>query len=132
MRRPRLADYPRCSTVSIFDGNRSFCVIATPTCHEAYVDELVAAGVRCSRFASDHKHHHGLMYALSIEGVTSGRASATGRERQKSLGEMKAAGRKGIDARASCRSLIGWASSASRFWSSDGDRRARTATSAPR
>jgi hypothetical protein len=78
------------STVSIFDGNRlvlRYRYADVP--QKPYVDKLTSpAGAQVLRDSpSDHKHHHGLMYALAVEGVNFWEESEanSGRQRQKSL-----------------------------------------------
>ena len=60
------------STVSIFDGNRPvlrYRYADVPK--KPYADQLFSpAGVQVLRDSpNDHKHHHGLMYALAVDGV---------------------------------------------------------------
>ena len=60
------------STITIADGNRvvlRYRFADVPM--KPYADRLVSpAGVQVLRDSpSDHKHHHGLMYALAVDGV---------------------------------------------------------------
>ena len=60
------------TTVSILDGNRPVLRYRYQgVAFKPYVDQLFSpAGVQILRdSAPDHKHHHGLMYALSVDGV---------------------------------------------------------------
>ena len=60
------------TTVLIFDGNRPVLRYRYQgVAFKPYVDQLFSpAGVQILRdSAPDHKHHHGLMYALSVDGV---------------------------------------------------------------
>ncbi len=58
-----------------------------------YVDQLLSpAGVQVLRDSpSDHKHHHGLMYALEVDKVNFWEENSrnSGREKQNSLSAVK-------------------------------------------
>jgi hypothetical protein len=59
-------------TVSIFAGNRAVVRYRfSHVSHKPYVEQLSSpSGVQILRDSpSDHKHHHGLMYALAVDGV---------------------------------------------------------------
>ena len=82
------------SSVSIFDGDRPVLHYRyTDVPMKPYADRLYSpAGVQvlCDSPA-DHKHHHGLMYALSVDGVNfweENRANS-GKEIGKSLSDVK-------------------------------------------
>jgi hypothetical protein len=83
------------STVSIFDGNRlvlRYRYAGVPM--KPYADQLVSpAGVQILRDApADHLHHHGLMYAMEVDGVNFWEESTpqSGQERHRSLSESDA------------------------------------------
>jgi len=88
------------STVSIFDGDRlvlRYRYGNVPM--KPYVDQLLSpAGTQILRDSPhDHKHHHGLMYALAVDGVDFwGEVDASyGKEEHKSLRDVKHAVRDG-------------------------------------
>ena len=82
------------STMSILDGNRPilrYRYAGVPK--KPYVDQLFSpSGVQILRDSpSDHKHHHGLMFALSVDGINfwEEHFANSGREVQKSLTSIK-------------------------------------------
>jgi hypothetical protein len=82
------------STISIYDGNRlvlRYRYAKVPK--KPYVDQLLSpAGVEVLRDSPpDHKHHHGLMYALEVDKVNfwEEHFPQSGQEQQKSLSKMK-------------------------------------------
>jgi hypothetical protein len=88
------------STVSIFDGDRlvlHYRFRGVPM--KPYADQFFSpAGVQVLRDAPhDHKHHHGLMYALAIDGIDfwSEVGQGFGKELHKSLADVKATVRNG-------------------------------------
>ncbi len=89
------------ATVSIYDGKRlvlHYRYADVPK--KPYVDQLLSpAGVQVLRDSPpDHKHHHGLMYALEVDKVNfwEEHFPNSGREKQKSLMEMKSVVRHGV------------------------------------
>lgn len=88
------------SSVSIFDGNRLVLRYRyTDVPAKPYADQLFSpTGVQVLRDApSDHKHHHGLMYGLTVDNVNFWDEIGTGRGRQihKSLSDTNATVRHG-------------------------------------
>ena len=88
------------STVSIFDGDRlvlHYRYTGVPM--KPYADQLFSpAGVQVLRDSPhDHKHHHGLMYALAIDGIDfwSEVGRGFGKELHKSLADVMATVRNG-------------------------------------
>jgi len=88
------------STVSIFDGDRlvlHYRFSGVPM--KPYADQLFSpAGVQVLRDAPhDHLHHHGLMYALAVDGIDfwSEVGQGFGKELHKSLADVKATVRNG-------------------------------------
>jgi hypothetical protein len=88
------------STVSIFDGDRlvlHYRFSGVPM--KPYADQFFSpAGVQVLRDAPhDHLHHHGLMYALAIDGIDfwSEVGQGFGKELHKSLADVKATVRNG-------------------------------------
>jgi len=84
------------STVSIFEGGRPVLRYRyTDVPMKPYVDQLFSpAGVQVLRDApSDHPHHHGLMYALTVDDVDfwGEVGQGYGKEKHKSLHDVKAA-----------------------------------------
>jgi LacI family transcriptional regulator len=77
------------STFSISDGNRLVLRYrCTNVPNKPYVDQLFSpAGVQVLRDSPhDHKHHHGLMYAMEVDGVNFWEeVPNSGRQRQKSI-----------------------------------------------
>ncbi len=105
------------STLSIYDGNRlvlRYRYADVPM--KPYVDELVSpAGVQVLRDSpSDHKHHHGLMYALAVDKVDFWAEfnAQYGKELHRSLGDVKATARDGV-ARAGFVQQLDWVGPAS-------------------
>ncbi len=89
------------STISIYDGKRlvlRYRYADVPK--KPYVDQLLSpAGVEVLRDSPpDHKHHHGLMYALEVDKVNfwEEHFPDSGREKQKSLIKMKPAVHHGV------------------------------------
>ena len=69
---PAFAPFKTRPPYSILDGNRPVLRYRYQgVAFKPYVDQLFSpAGVQILRdSAPDHKHHHGLMYALSVDGV---------------------------------------------------------------
>ena len=100
------------STLSILDGNRlvlRYRYAGVPM--KPYVDQLLSpAGVQVLRDSpSDHKHHHGLMYALEVDKVNFWEENSrnSGREKQKSLSELKVVRNDGV-ARAGFVEQLDW------------------------
>jgi hypothetical protein len=89
------------STISISDGQRPvlrYRYANVPM--KPYADQLVSpAGVQVLRDSPhDHKHHHGLMYALAVDDVNFWEElPKSGRQRQTSLVEVKPIAREGVD-----------------------------------
>jgi hypothetical protein len=89
------------SAVSVFDGPRlvlRYRFADVPK--KPYANQLRSpAGVQVLRDSPhDHKHHHGLMYALAVEGVNFWEESEanSGQQKHKSLGDVKATVHNGI------------------------------------
>lgn len=99
------------TTVSIFDGDRSilryrFADVAM----KPYADQLHSpAGVQILRDqVADHKHHHALMYALSVDGVNFWEELARcGTQRHKSFSDVKTLMRDGTG-RAGFVEMLDW------------------------
>lgn len=105
------------ATVSIYDGKRlvlHYRFADVPK--KPYVDQLLSpAGVQVLRDSPpDHKHHHGLMYALEVAKVNfwEEHLPKSGQEKQKSLVDLKPAVRHGV-ARAGFVEQLDWLGSAS-------------------
>ncbi len=90
------------TAVSIFDGDRPilhYRFTSSPT--KPYADQLFSpAGVQILRDSpSDHKHHHGLMYAQFVDGVNfweENDSKKCGSEKHKSLADVKSTNRDGV------------------------------------
>ncbi len=89
------------SAVSIFDGDRlvlRYRFADVPK--KPYADQLVSpAGTQVLRDSpSDHKHHHGLMYALIVDGVNfwEEHLANSGKEVHKSIGDVKTSVHDGV------------------------------------
>ena len=85
------------STISIYDGQRPLLRYRyADVPKKPYVDQLFSpAGVEVLRDSPpDHKHHHGLMYALAVDKINfwEEHFPYSGQEKQKSLSKMKPAG----------------------------------------
>lgn len=82
------------STISIFDGDRLVLHYRyAEVSHKPYADQLCSpAGVQVLRDSpDDHKHHHGLMYALMVDGVNFWEEIAdSGRQQHRLLRDVKA------------------------------------------
>ncbi|MCD4727269.1 MAG: PmoA family protein, partial [Pirellulales bacterium] len=83
------------STVSVFDGDRlvlRYRYAGVPM--KPYTDQLFTpAGVQVLRDSPhDHKHHHGLMFALTVDGVNfwEEHVANKGKELHKGLSDVKA------------------------------------------
>ena len=83
------------ATVSIFDGDRlvlRYRYAGVPM--KPYADQLFSpGGVQVLRDSpADHKHHHGLMFALAVDGVDfwGEVGKGFGKQEQRSLGDVKA------------------------------------------
>jgi hypothetical protein len=90
------------STISVQDGNRVvFRYRYADVPLKPYADQLVSpAGVQVLRDSpSDHKHHHGLMYAMAVDGVNfwEEHLPTSGRQRQKSIALRPTAVREGVE-----------------------------------
>jgi hypothetical protein len=89
------------STASIYDGQRLVLHYRyADVAKKPYVDQLFSpAGVEVLRDSPpDHKHHHGLMYALEVDKVNFWEEDRqkSGQEEQKSLAELKPEVRHGV------------------------------------
>ena len=89
------------ATVSIFDGDRPVLRYRfTNVPLKPYADELFSpAGVQVLRDSPhDHQHHHGLMYALTVDGVDfwGEVGEGFGKEKHKSRTDFKSLVRNGI------------------------------------
>jgi hypothetical protein len=89
------------TTISVFDGDRPvlrYRCAGVPM--KPYADQLVSpAGVQVLRDSpSDHKHHHGLMYAVKVDNVDFWAEfnSQYGKQRQRTLGGIKATTHDGV------------------------------------
>lgn len=88
------------STLSIFSGDRLVLHYRyADVKKKPYADQLFSpAGVQVLRDSpDDHKHHHGLMYALIVDGVNFWEEHLvdSGQQRHKSLRDVKATARSG-------------------------------------
>jgi hypothetical protein len=89
------------ATISIFDGDRPvFRYRSTGVPMKPYADQLFSpAGVQVLRDSpSDHKHHHGLMYAVKVDNVDfwAEFTSQYGVQRPQSLSGIKATTHDGV------------------------------------
>jgi hypothetical protein len=104
------------STISIFSGDQLVLHYRyADVAMKPYADQLLSpAGVQVLRDSpGDHKHHHGLMYAVMIDGVNFWEEVAdSGQQRHKSLGDVKATTQNGA-ARAGFVEELDWMGPAS-------------------
>jgi hypothetical protein len=90
------------TTLSIFDehGRPVFRYRFAEVTAKPYVDQLFSpSGVQVLRDAPhDHKHHHGLMFAVAVDGIIfwEEQGDAFGRQRQHSLGQPKTTTQAGL------------------------------------
>ena len=89
------------STVSIFDGDRpSFRYRYAGVPMKPYADQLFSPdGVQVLRDSPhDHKHHHGLMFALSVDGVDfwGEVGKGYGKQKQRAIGNVTIKSQDGV------------------------------------